>query len=446
MTSLVVIVAHVIREKTMRILNILIKNIFNITKTNLFKSASSYGFYSFLNGAIPFLLLPVMTRYLSPNDYGYITMFRVLFSLCLPFIGLNAILSYNRAFFLDQYDKGVYMGNVFLLVAMSSLICIPIIIFFRNAIEMAFGFPSSWLWSVIVTAISTIVVQCALFSWQVREQPKQYGVYLNSFTLLEAITGIIFVVGFKMGWEGRIISRTLVTVCFACFGLAILIYKRWVKFRVDRYYILHSLRYGIPLLPHSLIEILNTTIDKILISRMISMSDMGVYSAGYQMGTIINFIATAYNQAYYPWLYRKLGKNSKNDKNLIVKTTYIYFVLIFLVVFLFSLLSPLLVKVFLGKQFQGAAIFAIWISIGCGFRAQYLVLMNYIYYSEKTYIVSIITTIGMFVNMSLSYFLINKNGAIGAAQASAVMHFIILIITWVISMKVYPMPWFKIRS
>jgi hypothetical protein len=48
--------------------------------------------------------------------------------------------------------------------------------------------------------------------------------------------------------------------------------------------------------------------------------------------------------------------------------------------------------------------------------------------------------------MSLSYFLINKNGAIGAAQASAVMHFIILIITWVISMKVYPMPWFKIRS
>ena len=44
----------------------LVKNIFIYTSSNILKST------------LPFLLLPVLTRYLSPADYGIIATFEVL--------------------------------------------------------------------------------------------------------------------------------------------------------------------------------------------------------------------------------------------------------------------------------------------------------------------------------------------------------------------------------
>ena len=64
----------------------MIKKIINV---GLFKTASVYTISNILNALIPFFLIPVLTRYLTPVDYGITSMMQVMIGFLTPFVGLN---------------------------------------------------------------------------------------------------------------------------------------------------------------------------------------------------------------------------------------------------------------------------------------------------------------------------------------------------------------------
>ena len=100
-----------------------------------------------------------------------------------------------------------------------------------------------------------------------------------------------------------------------------------------------------------------------------------------------------------------------------------------------------MIDIFVGKEFISASSYVIWISLGFAFSGMHSMVVNYIYYSEKTKIYGAITVVIAILNIGLNYILILRNGAIGAAQATCVTYFIGFILTWVVSARVYKMPW-----
>ena len=55
----------------------------------LFKNTFIYTGTNVINKAIPFFLLPIMTRYLTPIDYGIVATFNVLLAVMVVFVGLS---------------------------------------------------------------------------------------------------------------------------------------------------------------------------------------------------------------------------------------------------------------------------------------------------------------------------------------------------------------------
>ena len=66
---------------------------------------------------------------------------------------------------------------------------------------------------------------------------------------------------------------------------------------------------------------------------------------------------------------------------------------------------------------------------------------KYILFTENTKLLSSITVFIVPINIALNYGLIKLSGALGAAQATFLTHFLFFIITWYYANKVYPMPW-----
>ena len=61
-------------------------------KSNTFLAGSAvYLFSNILNAAIPFALLPVLTRYLTPEEYGEVAMFQTLLGALMAFIEVDPI-------------------------------------------------------------------------------------------------------------------------------------------------------------------------------------------------------------------------------------------------------------------------------------------------------------------------------------------------------------------
>ena len=62
----------------------------------LLKSASVYALSSFINSGISVLLLPMLTRYLSQEQYGILSMINASISVITPFVGMSISVAIQR--------------------------------------------------------------------------------------------------------------------------------------------------------------------------------------------------------------------------------------------------------------------------------------------------------------------------------------------------------------
>lgn len=414
----------------------------NLINSKLLRATGIYSISSIINSAIPFFLLPIMTRYLSPNDYGIVSMYGVLLSFLMPFVGVSVHGAISRMYFeRDVIKFEEYLYNCLLILCASTLIILMITLFFYKPIAQIFSIPTQLIWIAVIISFSQFITNVVLILWQVQLKPIYYGIYQISQTIIIMLLSLVLVVIFGMNWRGRVYAQLITLIIYSIIGIYIISKNKWLSFNFNYEYIKHALHFGVPLIPHLLGGAIMTMIDRIFITRMVGIETTGIYTVGYQIGMIINILATAFNQAYIPWLYSKLKENLETVKYKIVKFTYLYFALILFLAFLLSFISPKLLDIFIGKKYNESNIFIAWVAVGYAFNGMYLMVTNYVFYAQKTKYLSWITLIGSFLNIGLNYILIKKNGAIGAAQATTIIYTVKFILTWIYSSSVYRMPW-----
>jgi O-antigen/teichoic acid export membrane protein len=85
------------------------------------------------------------------------------------------------------------------------------------------------------------------------------------------------------------------------------------------------------------------------------------------------------------------------------------------------------------------------IALAYSFLGMYKLVTLYIFYMKKTGILSSFTIINGGLNIILNYVFISMFGIMGAAYATILSMFIIFFIAFIISNRVYPMPWNPLR-
>jgi O-antigen/teichoic acid export membrane protein len=422
---------------------VLKEKFFGITKSNLFRSGGIYTISSVIEKAIPFLLLPVLTRYLSTEDYGIVSMFTVLVGIAMPFVGYNGHSAILRNYFKDDIDIPVYIGNTLFILLGSSVLAGLAIFLFSDFISSYSNFPEKWLGVIVLVAMGQFTVNIILVNWQAQNKAIQYGIFKILLTLLNFGLAIFLIVGLDYGWEGRVIGKVSAVVLFGISAVSILWYNNLIKFQIVYEYLKHALSYGIPLIPHVLSAFVITMIDRVFITNMVGVSATGIYTVGYQIGMIIGILATSFNKAWVPWLFEKLNQGKEETKKKIVQFTYGYFVVVIGLALILSLLAPWFMTFFVGKSFSGSTIYVSWIALGYAFNGMYFMVGNYIFYEEKTHLLSWMTFIAATVNTILNYFLIIQYGAMGAAIATTITFAVQFLLTWYLAAKVHKMPWFS---
>lgn len=420
----------------------------NILQSSLIRSSSIYTLANILNSAIPFFLLPIMTVYLTPADYGIVSMFGTLLGFFAPFMSLNVYGAISRKYY-DREDKfSRYISTALYIVLFSSLLVWIIIYLFRDFISRISSFPENALVFVVIAGFGNSITQITLTLWRVRERPIVFGIFQISQTLLNMIASIVLVVGFSMGWFGRVSGQVLANVVFGLIGFIIVVKNEKINFQWSKVDSKDMLQFGIPLIPHALGSFLMTMTDRVFITNMFGVSATGIYTVGYQIGKIIGLLQDSFNNAWIPFLFKKLKENNRRVEEKIVNFTYLYFIVIILMTVLLSLIAPFIVKIFIGESFHGSIQYVLWIALGYAFNGMYKMVSGVIFYEKKTHLLSTVTFITALLNIILNYVFIKANGAVGAAQATSVAYFISFILTWILSHKVHPMPWniFKSRK
>lgn len=408
----------------------------------IFGKGSIYLIANILNASIPFLLLPILTRVLSPEDYGIIAMFTIFLTLTNAFVGLSIHGAVNVNFFkLTPGKFSEYITSCLILLVLSTLCVFSILSVLGLWLEEFIGIPYKWILIAVGISFFQFLNKLQLTVWVVQGEALKYGILQISNTVLNGFLSLFFIFIIGMLWEGRLLGQVIAIVLFGMVSIFFLfkqkLFKKPLTPKLD---IQDALKFGLPLIPHVLGAFAIYSMDRIIITNLLGTAVVGIYMVGMQLGQAIGLLADSFNKVFSPWLMNSLS-NEYVDRLRIVKNTYISMVSILSVGFIWAAISTYFLPYIVGERFQEAKNIIWLICLGFSLQGLYYLITNYIFYTKKTKFLAIITFASGLINIPLTYVFVKYYGLEGAAYSFLGVQFIFFIFVWYLSAKVYPMPW-----
>jgi O-antigen/teichoic acid export membrane protein len=408
----------------------------------LFKSFGIYGISVVFSASIPFLILPFLTKYIVPADYGLVSMFMVCLAFLSPFVGLSVHGALYRFFFDNTKDEiRKYIFSLLIVLFLSGSISGGMLFFLHGLISTHLGLPIFILFFLIPIAILNFTTQILMTYLQVSEVPLQYGFFQIARAASLGTLSVILVIIYQAGWFGMVYALFINNFIFSVLSLVILVRKRAVApcYRID--YIIDSIKFGLPLIPTALKDSIINIADRIFITTFVGLNATGLYAVGYQLSSVILVVSSALSAAFSPWLFKNLTKNNDGIEVNIVKLTYLLFVFFFILTISWIFVSKYFLVVFFDIGYNSSFDFVPYLSMGFMFSAMHSLVVQYIYYEKKTFVYMFLTMFVLIFNIVLNYIGVKIFGAVGAAYATCFSFFMIFILTWILANRVYPMPW-----
>jgi O-antigen/teichoic acid export membrane protein len=417
----------------------------NLFAGGLLTGSATYLVSNLLSAAIPFLLLPVLTRYLAPVQYGQVAIYQTLLAAVVAFIGLTA----NGAAAVKYYENDVtaielkyFVGSCFLVLAGTTAMALLIAAIFLGPLSTWLGLEAHWIFLSVVVACATFTVSMRMTQWQIRKQAARYGGFQVANSLTNMLLSLILVVGLQQGAQGRILGLSIAPLCFAALALFLLYREGLLGFTWRPVHLREIATYGIPLIPHSVGYFLLASFDRLVINAQLGEAKVGAYMAAAQLASGLGLVFDAINNAYVPWLFERLKRNQTEEKRQIVRGTYFYFLLLAVVVALGFTIAPAAVLLVAGERYADGAQVISWLVLGWVFHGMYLMVTNYVFFSKRTLLLSMSTVTAGLVNIGLLLILVPHYGLQGAALAFAISSALKMLLTWCAAQFSHPMPWF----
>lgn len=416
-------------------------------RTVLLGNAAIYSVSNVLNGALPFLLLPVMTRLLSPDQYGVLAMYTALLSILSAFTGLSVQGAVSARYVQrDEIDFPRYVGSTLWVLAASSTVTFVVMACLRGPMGRWTSVEPFWLLMAVVVSAVNFITQIRLGIWMMAGQPVRYGVLQVGMSALNAALSVALVLWVYHDVDGRLWGQTFAYVGFGVISLASLLRGGWVDLRPDWAYIKEVFAFGVPLVPHVIGGFLLAAADRFVVNDRLGLQQAGIYMVAAQLGMGMNLAADAFNKAFVPWLYERLKEDDDQVRRQIVRGTWLYFATALCIAGVVALLAPWIIDICAGRRYRSAVPALQWIALGQAFGGMYLMVTNYVFYSRRTSRLAWYTLSSGAIAIAVSWVLTPVMGVAGAGAGLALGMLVKFSLTWRLASRLHPMPWRSPRA
>jgi len=406
------------------------------------KEAGTYTFINGLSSLFPLLLIPLITRYVDPFDYGVYAVFLVGINLIMPLIGIGIETSSGRKYIdKDTIDFPSYIFSAISLTTILSFVLLLIMYLFSNFLSNYLPISIEWYPHWVIASWSQVIFGLILVINQMRHKPFIFGFWRIGRSTLIYSFFLILIILERSKWENLLnlifISYTIIAIS----GLFWLIKKKLIALSISKASVIHIFKYGIPLVPHMLAAAIITATDRIILSNILDEKAVGIYTIGYQSGLVMFIFAQSINRAWTPWFYERL--KSKNKEDYLKSTMTLYKIsLLFILVGLFLCLSGWIILPYLfGEIYLESVYVFYWIIFAFVVQGLWSLISAYLYYTGETIWISLSSMFASILNIGISILLVTSYGLIGAAQGTFCAYLIALVFLILITLRKAPLPW-----
>jgi len=403
-----------------------------------------YSIGSVFDRGIVFLLLPIYTRYLTPADYGIMSFIGAITGVLAIIYPLGLTSSITRLYYSESNEiaRRRTLGTIWLTIFITALGLSILLDLFRKDIFNLFvtdDYLNPYIRISIWISFFAVFSGFPLTLYQIQGKSFSYACISITKTVLTIGLIIGFVVFLKQGihgyFKGTLIALILLSIPYTYISLRNLeISFLWQKLKL-------ALHFGLPLLPHSITSWVLALSDRIIIQRFIAISELGIYSLGYQLSGIVMMFATAINYAWMPFFFRTIEQSDEYaHKNIARMSTY-YILALCIIALACSLFMKEIIMLLTISAYH-LAYKVTPIIIGANLlSALYFIPGNFLYLKKKTvWLIPVITIISGAINILINIIYVPKYGIMAAAWATLFAYGIMCVLNWFFVIVIYRFP------
>lgn len=401
---------------------------------NTFKQTAIYGLSNIFVKAAGLILIPIYTSSLSVSDYGMLAMFEIITQFFVGVISFSlptAVLRLGSDTENKKTQNKIYFTANMLLLAFTAVFLM--IVFPLNSWFSKVVFHSPHYGTYFKIAFVSIALEMfGLMPMQLlrlREKSVQYLIYF-ALKLVAMVGFVWFFVAFKnMGVYGALLGILFANATLLVATLPIQIQNLNIKF--DKKAARELYTFGAPLIfMTAAATILNIT-DRVIIERFGSLSDLGVYTLAFKIGSLSNLlIIGTFALGFLPIAFKKFGDENFNR---FFSKMFTYFMVLCIVLTLgISLFGKEGIKILSSENpdYWIAIILVPFIAFVFLFKALQTYLSYVFFLIKKTKYHAYVTVFGLVINLALNLALIPFFGMYGAIAATGLSYILMSIYTY----------------
>lgn len=398
-----------------------------IKRNRLLYMISSVGGHAYI-----LVTLPILTGQLPPNHFGfYVILVQVVTIVQAASLTLfsSSLLRFYAEY--EGEERRQFVGTVFLsFFVLQALIALGLYLGRHHWLLLVFPnitvsldpyvlYAMVWMTLVSLRGITLTLVKSI-------ERPSLSLVQILVYGILfiSSLFGLVIQAGW--GLQGALLSL----VAAEAGTLFILMYflKKQVACAWRPWYIKKVLSFSAPLAASSLVFILFSNIDRVVLSRYVNLADLGIYGVGFMIGNIAALVVTSNMSAYSPRML-KVMKSEGNEAAKSLSTYFIQdaFALMGLVVAVLVLFNDLfLFYLGSGEKAMAASLVVVGIAAGHLARSQYLFIRHGLFSVNRTGIILLLDVALLGLGFALAHLLAWSWGMQGVGFTFLVSYLLII--------------------
>ncbi|MFX4263247.1 oligosaccharide flippase family protein [Pelotomaculum propionicicum] len=393
-------------------------------KVKVLFNSGLYTLSSLLIKAFGFLLLPVYTMFLTPEDYGITNMVNGFNSVVMFVVGFSlysAVVRFYTDYKEDREKLKEFYGTIVIFVFLSGSIFTGLG-FILQKLLISWFFKGIAFYPIIVIALIILTFDCLYNVHQCIMQGMQLGkkLTIRNLTVFGFQVGctLLFIGVFKLGAVGVLLATLSMLICYFIYMIFDLKSNDLITFCINKSLLHKALRYSIPLMPHSLSTSIATFASRVFINNNWSLSSVGLYSVASQFGNIIDTVQASANQAFSPWFYDVMTHGDDNTGKEIVDLSRLLIILYSIFYIVIGLFSQEVIILMTDERYVMAWTAVPILVMAFSVKSIYYFYVNVLfYYKEAARKIFIATIIGSLADIILAYIIVPVYGMYGAAVA-----------------------------
>ena len=249
-----------------------------------------YGLGAACQTLVGFILIPLYTRYYTPEIYGVLSLVVLCGTLAgaVFYLGASSALSRSYYDYSDVIERKKVVSTSLLLTLSGAFVQVLLGFLLRERLSsLLFGSTKYALHINIALVSSAISFTNGLLYLLLRfERKSKQVIFINLLTLVSGASLILWLlVVSKLGVMAPILGDAINQLL--TFGLLCYFTRKAFVWGYSRLEIRVQLHYGIPTLVSGLLLYLLSSTDRLLINKWLSLREVGIYALGCKIGMAI---------------------------------------------------------------------------------------------------------------------------------------------------------------